>query len=110
MVPKVDRKRGVPQRVTWIAGGVATLLAGVLPIRLVADLANIGILAAFIIVGTAVIVMRRTRPDAPRTFRIPLMPVVPLIGLVASATLMLQLHWETWVRFGIWLLIGLAIY
>lgn len=107
---KVDRKRGVPQRVTWIAGGVATVMAGVLPIRLVADLANIGILAAFVVVCAAVIVMRRTRPDTPRTFRIPLMPVVPLIGLAASAMLMLQLHWETWVRFGIWLIIGLAVY
>ncbi|MBK8445694.1 MAG: amino acid permease [Micropruina sp.] len=107
---KIDTKRGVPQRVTWIAGLASTVLAGVLPIRLVADLANIGILAAFVVVCAAVIVMRRTRPEAHRTFRIPFMPIVPLVGLVASAMLMLQLHWETWLRFFIWLIIGMAIY
>ncbi len=101
---------GTPQRVTWIAGITSALLAGVFPIRAVADLTNIGILAAFVVVCIAVIVLRRTRPEVPRSFRLPLMPFVPAFGVFASAFLMLQLHWETWVRFGIWLLIGLAIY
>jgi APA family basic amino acid/polyamine antiporter len=103
-------KHGTPQRVTWIAGLSSAFLAGVFPIKEVADLTNIGILAAFVVVCTSVIVFRYTKPDAPRTFRLPLMPVVPAFGVVASAFLMVQLHWETWVRFGVWLVIGLAIY
>ncbi len=106
---KTDRKR-VPQRVTWIAGIASAVLAGVLPIRLVADLTNIGILAAFVVVCVAVIVLRRTKPNEPRTFRLPFMPVVPAFGVLASLFLITQLHWETWVRFGVWLVIGLVIY
>ena len=107
---KTDAKRGVPQRVTWIAGIASAVLAGVLPIRLVADLTNIGILAAFVVVCVAVIVLRRTKPAAPREFRLPWMPVVPAFGVLASVFLISQLHWETWLRFVIWLIIGLIIY
>jgi basic amino acid/polyamine antiporter, APA family len=106
---KVDRG-GTPQRVTWIAGIASAVLAGVFPIRAVADLTNIGILSAFVVVCAAVILFRYTRPDTPRSFRLPFMPVVPAFGVLASLFLMFQLHWETWLRFGIWLLIGLVIY
>src|SRR6478735_4273533 len=102
--------RGTPQRVTWIGGIASAFLAGVFPIKAVADLTNIGILAAFVVVCLSVIIFRYKRPDAPRTFRLPLMPVIPAFGVLASAFLMLQLHWETWVRFGVWLVVGLAIY
>ncbi|WP_309135386.1 amino acid permease [Cellulomonas sp.] len=105
----VDR-HGTPQRVTWIAGIGAALLAGVFPIRAVADLTNIGILSAFVVVCVAVILFRYTRPDAPRSFRLPFMPVVPAFGVLASLFLILQLHWETWLRFGVWLVIGLVVY
>ena len=106
---KVDR-RGTPRRVTWIAGVASAVLAGLLPIRAVADLTNIGILSAFIVVCVAVILFRYTRPDTPRTFRLPLMPLVPAFGVLSSLFLILQLHWETWVRFVVWLVIGLVIY
>ena len=106
---KVDR-HGTPQRVTWIAGAGSALLAGVFPIRAVADLTNIGILAAFVVVCISVIVFRYTKPDAARTFRLPWMPVVPVVGALASVVLIAQLHWETWVRFAVWLVIGLVIY
>jgi basic amino acid/polyamine antiporter, APA family len=106
---KVDR-HGTPQRVTWIAGIGSAVLAGVFPIRAVADLTNIGILSAFIVVCVAVILFRYTRPDTPRSFRLPFMPVVPAFGVLSSLFLILQLHWETWLRFVIWLLIGLVIY
>ncbi len=106
---KTDR-HGTPQRVTWIAGIASALLAGVFPIKAVADLTNIGILAAFVVVCLAVIVFRYKKPDAPRTFRLPLMPLVPAFGVLSSAFLMFQLHWETWLRFGVWLVIGLIIY
>jgi len=103
-------RHGTPQRVMWIAGIASAVLAGIFPIRLVADLTNIGILAAFVVVCIAVIALRRTQPDAPRTFRLPLMPLVPAFGVLASFFLILQLDWETWARFGVWLLIGLVIY
>lgn len=106
---KVDG-RGVPQRVTWIVGVGAAILAGVIPFRLVAELTNIGILSAFIVVCVAVIVFRRTQPNAERTFRLPLMPIVPAIGILFSLFLVLQLHPDTWVRFVIWLAIGLVVY
>ena len=61
-------------------------------------------------VCVAVIFFRYTRPDAPRTFRLPLMPVVPAFGVLASLFLILQLQWQTWVRFVVWLVIGLVIY
>jgi basic amino acid/polyamine antiporter, APA family len=101
---------GTPQRVTWIAGIASAVLAGVFPIRQVADLTNIGILSAFIVVCVAVILFRYTRPNEPRTFRLPWMPVVPAFGVLSSLFLILQLHWETWLRFAIWLVIGLVIY
>lgn len=106
---QVDR-RGVPQRVTWIAGIGSAVLAGIFPIREVADLTNIGILAAFVVVCVSVIVFRYTKPNTPRTFRLPWMPVVPVFGVLASGYLIAQLHWETWLRFVIWLAIGLAVY
>lgn len=106
---KVDR-RGVPQRVTWIAGIAAAFFAGVFPIRAVADLTNIGILSAFVVVCIAVVVFRYTKPNAPRSFRLPFMPVVPIIGVAFSLFLISQLHWETWLRFAVWLVVGLIIY
>jgi APA family basic amino acid/polyamine antiporter len=106
---KTDR-HGTPQRVTWIAGVASAFLAGVFPIKAVADLTNIGILAAFVVVCFSVIVFRYKKPDAPRTFRLPLMPLVPAFGVLSSLFLMLQLHWQTWVRFAVWLVIGLVIY
>lgn len=105
----VDR-HGTPQRVTWIAGIASAALAGVFPIRAVADLTNIGILSAFVVVCVAVIMFRYTRPDAERSFRLPLMPFVPAFGVLASLFLILQLHAETWLRFGVWLVIGLVVY
>jgi len=106
---KTDR-HGTPQRVTWIAGVASAFLAGVFPIKAVADLTNIGILAAFVVVCFSVIVFRYKKPDAPRTFRLPLMPLVPAFGVLSSLFLMLQLHWQTWARFAVWLVIGLVIY
>jgi basic amino acid/polyamine antiporter, APA family len=107
---KLHPVRRVPSRVTWIAGGISAVIAGFLPIREAAELTNIGILLAFVVVCVAVIVLRYRQPDLPRTFRLPGMPVVPAIGVVFSLWLITFLAPETWLRFAIWFAIGLVIY
>lgn len=107
---KTHPVRKVPTRVTWIVGIGSATMAGLLDITVVAELTNIGILMAFIVVSVAVMVLRRTRPDQPRAFKLPLMPVVPLVGIGFSIYLIWSLPWETWLRFAVWLVIGLAVY
>lgn len=75
-----------------------------------AELTNIGILLAFIVVSLAVMVLRHRRPELPRTFRCPGTPVVPIIGIAFSVWLISFLSPTTWIRFGLWFLIGLIIY
>jgi basic amino acid/polyamine antiporter, APA family len=71
---------------------------------------NIGTLFAFVLVNIGVIVLRRTRPDMERGFRVPLVPYVPIIGCLLCGYLMYKLPGITWLRFGIWMAFGLAIY
>jgi basic amino acid/polyamine antiporter, APA family len=107
---KTHQARQVPSRITWIVGALSAIIAGFLPIDEVAELTNIGILLAFVVVCTAVIVLRYRRTDLYRTFRCPGMPVVPLVGAGFSLWLTTYLAPLTWVRFGTWFLIGLVIY
>ncbi|MFB8038352.1 amino acid permease [Streptomyces sp. NPDC056004] len=107
---KTHPTRHVPTRVTWIVGGASALIAGFLPIGEAAELTNIGILLAFVVVCIAVIVLRYKQPELPRTFRTPGMPFVPALGVVFSIWLITFLQWQTWVRFVVWFLIGLVIY
>jgi len=103
-------RNAVPHRPTWIIGVVAALIAGFTPILDAAELTNIGILLAFIVVSGAVIVLRYRSPDAPRTFRLPWMPVVPIIGIGFSIYLITKLQPVTWLRFVVWFVIGVVIY
>jgi APA family basic amino acid/polyamine antiporter len=96
--------------VTWIAEIASALIAGLLPIGEAAELTNIGILLAFVVVCVAVVVLRYRKPDLPRTFRLPGMPVVPAIGVVFSLWLISFLSPVTWLRFVVWFLIGLVVY
>ncbi|MFI9628959.1 amino acid permease [Streptomyces sp. NPDC052042] len=107
---KTHPTRHVPTRVTWIVGGASAVIAGFLPIGEAAELTNIGILLAFVVVCIAVIVLRYKRPELPRTFRTPGMPFVPALGVVFSLWLITFLQWQTWVRFLVWFLVGLVIY
>ncbi|MET8804404.1 amino acid permease [Streptomyces sp. NPDC004546] len=102
--------RHVPTRVTWIVGVASAAIAGFVPIGSAAELTNIGILLAFVVVCAAVIVLRYRRPELPRTFRTPWMPVVPALGCVFSVWLITFLQWQTWVRFAVWFVIGCVIY
>jgi APA family basic amino acid/polyamine antiporter len=99
-----------PSRPTWILGVVAAALAGFVPIGAAAELTNIGILVAFIVVSASVIVLRYRSPELPRTFRTPLMPVTPLVGIAFSIWLITQLQAATWLRFVVWAVLGLIVY
>ena len=107
---KTHPTRHVPTRVTWIVGVVSAAIAGLFPIGDVAALTNIGILSAFVVVCAAVIVLRRTQPDLERGFRCPWVPWVPLVGIGFSIWLITFLDVATWLRFGVWLVIGLVVY
>ncbi|MFD9974144.1 amino acid permease [Streptomyces sp. NPDC059017] len=107
---KTHPTRHVPVRVTWIVGVGSALIAGFLPIGEAAELTNIGILLAFVVVCVAVIVLRQRQPDLPRTFRCPGMPFVPAVGVVFSLWLITFLDRQTWVRFAVWLVVGLIVY
>ncbi|MBA3720396.1 MAG: amino acid permease, partial [Nocardioidaceae bacterium] len=107
---KVHPQFGTPYRITLIVGVVVAALAGFLPLGTLVDLVNIGTLFAFILVSIGVVVLRRTEPDLPRSFRVPAAPLVATLAVLACFYLMLNLPGETWLRFGIWMVIGLVVY
>ncbi len=88
----------------------AALLGGLTPISTLGHMTSIGTLLAFIIVCAGVVIMRRTHPNEPRGYRVPLVPVVPAAGILVCLAMMLSLDGETWLRLVVWLAIGLAIY
>jgi len=106
----VHPKYGTPFFATWLVGIVFGLIAAVVPLNVLAELVNIGTLAAFSLVSVAVVVLRKTRPDLPRAFRCPGVPVIPGLAIAFCITLMCFLSWHTWVAFIIWLVIGLVVY
>jgi APA family basic amino acid/polyamine antiporter len=102
--------RRTPIILTLLFGSIAAVMAAFIPLSELAELVNIGTLFAFFLVNIGVIVLRRTNPGLERPFRVPLVPIVPLIGAALCVYLMTRLTGATWWRFGIWLVIGLAIY
>ncbi|WP_088227611.1 amino acid permease [Desulfosporosinus sp. FKB] len=99
-----------PNKSTWLTGIIVAIVAGLTPIDVLAEMVNIGTMAAFVFVSIAVIVLRKSQPDLPRAFRCPGVPVVPLLAALFSLFLMFKLPGATWIRFLVWLVIGLFIY
>ncbi len=106
----ISSRTQTPVRNTLICGLVIALMAGFMPLGALAELVNIGTLAAFVLVCVGVIVLRRTAPDMPRPFRVPGGIWLPLLGCIACASLIVFLPPHTHLRFLLWLLLGVAIY
>lgn len=101
---------GTPVRTTVVVTVVVAVLAGLIPLGTLEEMVNIGTLFAFVLVSLGVIVLRRTRPDLERGFRVPLVPVVPILAVIACVWLMVNLSVETWLRFVVWMAIGVVVY
>lgn len=106
----VHEKFRTPWKSTILTGCFVAILAGLLPLRILAELVNIGTLFAFVVVCSAVLIMRRTHPNAERPFKSPFFPAVPILGIISCLILMFSLPEENWFRLFVWLLIGLFIY
>ncbi len=101
---------GTPVRITVLVGVLVAIAASVFPIGKLEEMVNIGTLFAFVLVSAGVIVLRRTRPDLPRGFRAPWVPVLPTASILACLWLMLNLTGLTWIRFLVWMGIGVLVY
>jgi APA family basic amino acid/polyamine antiporter len=101
---------GTPYRVTVIIGAIVAFVAAFFPIGALEEMVNIGTLFAFVLVSIGVVILRRTRPDLPRGFRTPLVPLVPILSVLACVWLMINLSVETWLRFVIWMVLGIVVY
>jgi len=106
----VHPKFKTPYVTTLVTGAVAVVIAGLFPIGFIGELVSIGALLAFTMVSIGVLVLRRTRPDYPRPFRTPWVPVVPIFGAALSLLQMAALPRGTWIRLVVWMALGLIIY
>ncbi|SPF36228.1 Uncharacterized amino acid permease YfnA [Candidatus Sulfopaludibacter sp. SbA4] len=106
----IHPKFQTPYRSNLIVGCFAALLSGFVPISNLSHFTSIGTLLAFVIVCIGIVVMRKTNPDAQRPYRTPLVPLVPILGVLVCFSMMYFLDSMTWLRLGVWLLIGLGIY
>lgn len=107
---KVHPRFGTPYRITIITGVFVAVLAGFVPLDELSKLVSIGTLFAFVVVSAGVIVLRRTRPELDRAFRVPLVPLVPVLSIGACLWLMVNLSVETWLRFLVWMALGMVLY
>jgi basic amino acid/polyamine antiporter, APA family len=107
---EVNPRTGTPVRLTLGFGFGIALLAAFVPLSTIVELVNIGTLFAFVLVNAGVIILRRTRPEMARPFKVPFSPVFPLIGIALCVYLMAQLPLTTWIRFSGWLALGMLIY
>lgn len=107
---KVHRKYKTPYISTLLTGGVAIILAGVLPISILGELVSIGTLLAFAIVCVSIVVLRKTKPEIERPFRTPWVPVIPILGALICLVQMIALPLDTWARLIVWMALGFLIY
>lgn len=109
-IAKVSPRFGTPTRLTIVVVIVVAVIAALVPLKELAEMVSIGALFAFLLVSAAVPILRRTKPDVKRPFRVPFSPLVPILSGLACVYLMVNLVVETWIRFLVWLALGLVIY
>lgn len=107
---RLNPKTGVPANSTWATGVIVAIFAGLIPLRKLADLVSIGTLFAFISVSLGIIILRKARPDLERTFKVPLVPWIPVLAVLTCGYLLISLPAVTWIAFLIWMVIGLIVY
>lgn len=106
----IHPKYQTPAKGTWFFGIVTALAGGLINLNILSELVNIGTLTAFILVSAGILYMRRKQPDLKRGFRAPGVPFTPLLSIGFCLVLIAGLNWETWLRFLVWLAIGLTLY
>ncbi len=107
---RTHERFGTPHKITLITMVVVAALAGFVPLTTLAELVNIGTLFAFMLVSAGVLLLRRTQPERERPFRTPLVPFVPILAIVGCMYLAVTLPAATWIRFGVWMVLGLVVY
>lgn len=106
----VHKRFKTPHRSNLFFMIFVSLFAAFVPARVVGEMTSIGTLFAFILVCIGVLVMRKTMPDAPRSFKTPLVPLVPILGILTCAAMMISLPLDTWIRLVVWMAIGILLY
>jgi APA family basic amino acid/polyamine antiporter len=107
---KIHPRFRTPHITSLITGVVVALASGFTPINVLGQMVSIGTLMAFVIVSIAIVFLRKTQPDLERPFRVPWVPVLPIVSAIVNLVLMASLPWATWERLIIWMVIGIAVY
>jgi APA family basic amino acid/polyamine antiporter len=110
MFSDLHPKFATPYKCNLLFAVFVSLFAGFVPVKVVGELVSMGTLFAFVLVCIGVIVMRKTEPNAPRPFKTPLVPVVPILGVLVCAAMMISLPGLTWLNMFIWMALGLVVY
>lgn len=110
VLSKVDRQQRTPTLNIWLTGSMVSVLAGIFPIKVLSNLTNIGTLFAFVVVSVGIIVLRKRQPNLRRGFKVPLVPLIPMLSVLFCGYLILQLSPISFIGFGVWLVVGLVIY
>jgi APA family basic amino acid/polyamine antiporter len=109
-IAKIHPKYQTPFGTTWAAGLISGIVGGLVPLNELAELVNLGMLTVFVVISIVVIQLRYKEPDLPRKFRCPAVPVVPILSIASCILLMIPLKPVTWIRFAVWIILGLVVY
>lgn len=107
---KVNPKNNTPVINTWIVSIVVAVLAGIIPINFLAEMTSIGTLLAFLVVSIGVMILRRTHPNLPRSFKVPLYPVIPILSIIGCAVIIVTLNWVTLLVCTLWIAAAFIYY
>lgn len=107
---QISKKTGIPKRATIFSGAITIIIAALVPMQVMTDLVSIGTLLAFAMVCITIMILRKTRPDIKRPFKVPFSPFIPLLGAFICFLQMVSLPADAWIRLVCWSLVGIFIY